>query len=225
MTEKRRQLRVEMDDRAEGSPTVPESGKGQVISPDSMLLSIVTGMTDGKKPAAETGVADAVDMNAEGKDDGDAQDAPRTSDETQSTPLTKKETASAMEKPLTVLIVEDTLELAEVIQATLERMNLTVFHAAHGNKALEKFHELQPEVILLDIGLPDMMGWKIMDAIKEHYNEMPGRMPVIIVITAYDDPANRLVGKLQGVHSYLIKPFTADEIERTVARAIGGVNQ
>jgi len=225
MTEKRRQLRVEMDDRAEGSPTVPESGKERVLPPDTITLSIATGITGGKKPAAETGVADAVDMNAEGKDDGDAQDAPRTSDETQSNPLARKETASTMEKSLTVLIVEDTLELAEVIQATLERMNLTVVHAAHGSKALEKFHELHPEVILLDIGLPDMMGWKIMDAIKEHYDEMPDKMPIIIVITAYDDPANRLVGKLQGVHSYLIKPFTADEIERTVTRAIGGVNQ
>jgi len=40
------------------------------------------------------------------------------------------------------------------------------------------------------------------------------------VITAYGDPANRLVGKLQGVYDYLIKPFTSDEVERVVIGAI-----
>ena len=44
--------------------------------------------------------------------------------------------------------------------------------------------------------------------------------PFIVVMTAYGDPANRLMGKLQGVDSYLIKPFTPDEIERTVRQVL-----
>ena len=119
----------------------------------------------------------------------------------------------------TVLIVEDTIELAEVIEATLERMGLETFHETHGNTAIAKFNELDPDIVLLDISLPDTTGWKILEVIKERF-EVTGQMPVVIIITAFDDPANRLVGKLQGVHSYLIKPFTADEIERTVEGAI-----
>lgn len=118
----------------------------------------------------------------------------------------------------TVLIVEDTLELAEIMQVTLERINLRVFHASHGNKALELFETTQPDLVLLDIALPDTTGWKVLDTIREQ--QRGGIGPKIIVITAYGDPANRLMGKLQGIHSYLIKPLTSDEIENTVRAAL-----
>jgi DNA-binding response OmpR family regulator len=116
-----------------------------------------------------------------------------------------------------VLIIEDTTELAEVIQATLERMNMSAIYETHAAKALARFEELRPNVVLLDIGLPDMSGWKFLEAVKEKYKD---RLPIIIVITAYGDPANRLVGKFQGVHDYLIKPFTPDEVERVVMGAL-----
>jgi DNA-binding response OmpR family regulator len=45
-------------------------------------------------------------------------------------------------------------------------------------------------------------------------------MPKVVIITAYGDPANRLIGKLQNVHDYLIKPFTAEEVERVVLGAL-----
>jgi len=118
-----------------------------------------------------------------------------------------------------VLIIEDTQELAEILQATLRRMNLTVFHASHGIRALEVYDAEHPDLVLLDIALPDMQGWKVLDTIKEQ--RRGGKLPIIIVITAYGDPANRLMGKLQEVHSYLVKPFTPDEIERAVAKALG----
>lgn len=118
-----------------------------------------------------------------------------------------------------VLIVEDTLELAEVLQVTLESMNLRVLHATHGNIALELYNAEHPDLVLLDIALPDMTGWKILDTIREQ--QRGEKSPLIIVITAYGDPANRLMGKLQGIHSYLIKPFTPDEVEQAVAKALG----
>lgn len=167
---------------------------------------------------AETGIISAVEVPSEGKDDDDAQDASRTTAEAK--PIAKSETmknAQGEHAPI-VLIVEDTMELAEVIQATLERMNMVTIHETHGNKALNALEEVKPDVVLLDISLPDMTGWKILDTLKEKYGE--NNLPAVIVITAYGDPANRLVGKLQGVYSYLIKPFTADEVEDIVTRAL-----
>lgn len=225
MTDKWVHLRVDTDDNPEGSPTPPEDDIPSSAAPRGKNRSKTTYGDREIRPAAETGLISSVRFSAEGSDNGDIQDASRTKDETRTTPVTKKETAKVMDKPLTVLIVEDTLELAEVIQATLEAMQLNVVHAAHGNRALEKFHELDPDLVLLDISLPDMTGWKIMDTIKERFENDPTNMPIIIIITAYDDPANRLVGKLQGVHSYLIKPFSADEIERTVSQAISSVTR
>jgi CheY-like chemotaxis protein len=119
--------------------------------------------------------------------------------------------------PKKVLIVEDTTELAEVMEATLQRMGISTKHETHAAKALEVFKEYQPDLILLDIGLPDMSGWKLLDTIKEINKE---NRPKIVVITAYGDPANRLMGKLQDVTSYLIKPFSPDEVERVVGKVL-----
>jgi two-component system response regulator VicR len=118
-----------------------------------------------------------------------------------------------------VLIVEDTVELGELIRATLERMDMLAFHETHGAPALERFDEIRPDLVLLDIGLPDMSGWRVLDAIKEA--KLAFSRPAIVIITAYGDPANRLMGKLQGVGGYLNKPFTRDEIESVVLEALG----
>lgn len=50
-------------------------------------------------------------------------------------------------------------------------------------------------------------------------------MPAVIIITAYGDPANRLVGKLQNVRDYLIKPFTADEVEKVVMKVLSSAGR
>jgi len=209
----------EVDDMAEGSPYAYESREPDTRS-EATDFQVVASDTEKAKSAAETGLITAVNLSGEGKDDDDVQDSDLTSGETQSDPVAEQETETKEQRTPKVLIVEDTTELAEIIQATLERMSMETFHETHGNKALEKFNELNPEVVLLDISLPDMTGWKIMDAIKQRLEETSGKMPVVIVITAYDDPANRLVGKLQGIHSYLIKPFTSDEIEKAVTQAL-----
>lgn len=112
-----------------------------------------------------------------------------------------------------VLIVEDTVELAEVIQATLERMGMTTYHETHAGRALDIFRNQHPDLLLLDIALPDMLGWKLLDELKA--DDMRDQVR-IIVISAYGDPANRLTGKLQEIDTYLVKPFSPDEVERAV---------
>lgn len=124
------------------------------------------------------------------------------------------------EKPL-ILIVEDTAELAEVIQATLENMGMHVEWVSHGSKGLDKLKANPPDVLLLDIGLPDMTGWKVLEELREYMKQhTDSKFPRVVVITAYGDPANRLIGKLQGIDSYLIKPFTSDEVEKVVQKAL-----
>ena len=205
----------EINNQAEGS-----SGNTESVEPDSPLetkqFPAIRGDFD---YIAETGLIAAVSLEAEGRDADDSQDASRTTDETHPAPISLRQAKDQLDKMPSVLIIEDTVELAEVIAATLERMNMETAHESHGNKALERFYQMDPDVVLLDISLPDMPGWKILDAIKEQ-SDAGGKMPIVIVITAYDDPANRLVGKLQGVYTYLIKPFTSDEIEQTVTEAI-----
>jgi two-component system response regulator AdeR len=162
-------------------------------------------------------ISAVADVQAEGKDKDEAQDASRTVDETK--PAPSPETVITASRAHKILIIEDTVELAEVIQATLERMNLRTAHEARGDKAIARYDEMQPDVVLLDINLPDTTGWKILEHIKET-KEKTGKMPIIIVITAYGDPANRLIGKLQNVFNYLVKPFTSDDVEQAVLQAL-----
>ena len=118
----------------------------------------------------------------------------------------------------TVLILEDTIELAEILQATLERMNLKVYHESYGESAIERYMEVKPDVMLLDLALPDTTGWKVLEAIREQ--QRGGKGARIIVITAYGDPANRLMGKLQDIYDYLVKPLKPDDIEAIVRKAL-----
>lgn len=188
-------------------------------SPTATTSMPVVRLAANRGPSAETGLIPIVVMDhREGVDTSDKQDAKRTTAETQQAgSMGNRSPESGRSHLPTVLIIEDTTELAEVIQATLERMDIVTAHETHGTKGIARFESFQPDVVLLDIGLPDMSGWKFLETVKEHYRD---RMPIIIVITAYGDPANRLVGKLQGVHDYLIKPFTSDEVERVVMAAL-----
>jgi len=218
-------LKVNIDDLAEGSaPTMEQQEPFNPFKTSTMPRLTVAP----NAPTSDTGTNAIVDSTAEGTGTDDTQDGSATSGESapsNTTTATKtdsdKKQDISHDKP--VLIVEDTAELAEVIQATLENLGLEVIVAAHGETGLDKYKYNKPEIILLDIGLPDMTGWKFLDTIKEmKQKNQISELPTIIVITAYDDAANRLVGKLQGIHSYLIKPFTPDHVERLVTMAIHG---
>ena len=218
-------LKVKFDDLAEGSP--PRAEQTEPFNP--LKTSVMPRlMIAPDAPISDTGVNLIVDTSAEATGTDETQDGAVTSGE--SVPATfqaLKSSASDKKLDIThdkpILIVEDTAELAEVIQATLESMGLKAITAAHGDIGLNKYKAEKPEIILLDIGLPDMTGWNFLDAIKEMKNKNQiASLPTIIVITAYDDAANRLVGKLQGIHSYLIKPFTPDIVEQLVSMAIRG---
>lgn len=117
----------------------------------------------------------------------------------------------------TVLIVEDTIEFARLTMLTLERIGVRTRHARDGREAVELAMEERPDLILLDLNLPGMSGWQALEKINEHYGQ--NTIPVIVT-TAYSDGANRVVGKLQSVHKYMIKPFKPAELIAVVQSAL-----
>jgi CheY-like chemotaxis protein len=207
------------DELAEGAPNSQEARESadlrQTLTRGPMREGAVS-----RAPLAETGLVAAVVIPAEGTDSSDVQDASRTTAEREVSPQPAYE-YRARSTP-SALIIEDTVELAEVLAATLERMGIATTHESHGHRAFMRYGEMNPDLVLLDISLPDVTGWKVLESIKERQRETGGKMPIVIVITAYGDPANRLVGKLHGVHSYLVKPFTSDEVEQIVRSALSG---
>lgn len=203
------------DPQAEGAPESRDE-REPANPKQTMMVPALRPSSLRSAPVAETGIVAAVVLSGEGADDSDTQDALRTTAETQTTPQPERQVTPR----LSALIVEDTLELAEILQATLQRMHLVTAHESHASRAMARFNEMNPDVVLLDIGLPDAPGWKVLENIKERQRATGGKMPVVIVITGYGDAANRLVGKLHGVFSYLIKPFTSREVEGIVRSAL-----
>lgn len=208
------------DQQAEGSPQSREEREPASPSQTTRTTPAVRPVSPRSNPAAETGVISAVVLPGEGADDSDTQDASRTTAETQTAPVMPP---VEQRTQLSALIVEDTQEIAEILQITLRRMGMITAHESHVSRAFARFYESKPDIVLLDIGLPDGTGWKVLDSIKEHQQQIGETMPIVIVITGYGDAANRLVGKLHGVYSYLVKPFTTHEVERLVRRALSGV--
>ena len=121
----------------------------------------------------------------------------------------------------TVLLVEDSEEFAAIVRETLRRIKVDVYYARDGRMATEYLRNNRPDLILLDLNLPDMTGWNILDHAKQEFEKYPEESrPRIIVLTAYNDPANRLVGKLQDVYRFLVKTTTPIELQNVVREAL-----
>lgn len=119
------------------------------------------------------------------------------------------------------LIVEDSHDVAGIMELTLRHMGIATYRAIDGPAALaflEDHPDELPDVILLDIGLPGMSGWEVLEIVKNTYPQAVFR---VIVLTAFNDPANRLVGKLQDrVVRYMTKPFEVSELAAAVREAL-----
>lgn len=116
------------------------------------------------------------------------------------------------------LIVEDTEDIAGIIQLTLKRLGVDTEHVPNGYAALEFLRQRQPDLLMLDIGMPGMNGWEVLEALKDQH---PDASFPVIILTAFDDPTNKLIGKLQDrVFRYLTKPFDPDVLEAAAKEAL-----
>ncbi len=101
----------------------------------------------------------------------------------------------------------------------LRNLDAEIVHVMSASAALITIEQFQPDLVLLDIGLPDMDGWHLLEALRQE-PRLQSEAPAILVMTAYGDPANRLIGKLQGVDGYLIKPCSIHEVRHAVAESL-----
>jgi two-component system, OmpR family, KDP operon response regulator KdpE len=118
-----------------------------------------------------------------------------------------------------VLLVEDDASLRQVIRGALERTGHTVETADTGLVAAEKLRAGEYDVVLLDIGLPFVDGWQILESLE-------GRSrPSVIVISARGEEQDKVRALNMGADDYLTKPFGADELlarVRAVLRRVRG---
>lgn len=111
-----------------------------------------------------------------------------------------------------ILVAEDEPEIADVLMAYLKRAGFRPVHAADGRRALEAHLSLKPDLVLLDVQMPLVDGWKVLSELR-----VRGNTPVIM-LTAMDQDVDKLTGLRIGADDYIVKPFNpAEVVARTQA--------
>jgi len=88
------------------------------------------------------------------------------------------------EAPLAVLVIEDDTDTRHIYAEYLRSKRLTVFTAVDGRMGLNKIDELRPDVVVLDLMMPRVDGFGVIEYLRRH---PPANKPVVLVITAYAD--------------------------------------
>jgi two-component system response regulator TctD len=119
-----------------------------------------------------------------------------------------------------LLLIEDNATMAATLQRSFERRGITVQCCDHGAKALARWRASLPDVVLLDLSLPDLDG---LDVLRQARAE--GLRTPVLIITARGTVGDRILGLNSGADDYLPKPFDLDELEariRALARRHAG---
>ncbi|QFG01016.1 DNA-binding response regulator [Psychrobacillus glaciei] len=105
-----------------------------------------------------------------------------------------------------ILVVDDEKPIADILQFNLKKEGFQVFCAYDGDEALRKVEEIQPDLMLLDIMLPNRDGMEVCREIRKKY-DFP-----IIMLTAKDSEIDKVLGLELGADDYVTKPFSTREL-------------
>ena len=111
------------------------------------------------------------------------------------------------------LVVDDDKLLLRLVQLNLDKMGIEVLMAEDGQEAIRQATEERPDVILLDIMMPQMDGYEVMRRLK---SEKKTRDIPIVMLTAKSNPGDRQRSQEMGAVAYITKPFRLEELRGTV---------
>lgn len=117
-----------------------------------------------------------------------------------------------------ILIVDDNQDIREVLSTYVAKEGYEPVVAEEGFQALELFRKVSPAVVLLDVMMPGMDGYKVCEKIREE-SDVP-----IILVTAKGEDYERVMGLDIGADDYIVKPFSGEEVMarvRAVLRRMG----
>ncbi|MGE2836302.1 response regulator transcription factor [Mycobacterium sp. SMC-4] len=110
-------------------------------------------------------------------------------------------------KPIQVLVVDDEPVLAELVSMALRYEGWEVTTAGDGATAISRARQTPPDVVVLDVMLPDMSGLDVLRKLREHNPSLP-----LLLLTAKDSVEDRIAGLTAGGDDYVTKPFSIEEV-------------
>ncbi len=114
-----------------------------------------------------------------------------------------------------ILIVDDDRELVDGLRIVLERQGFQVIQAHDGHQAKNVVYHQQPDLVILDMMMPRMGGYPVL----EHFKDKPN-VPPIIMITANEGSRHKAYAEYLGVVDYLRKPFAMERLLEAVTKAL-----
>jgi len=119
-----------------------------------------------------------------------------------------------------VIYIEDEPEMVDLVRLILKRKNYEVIGADGGREGLDMVRRLLPDVVLLDLMMPDMDGWEVYQQLKaeESTRDIP-----VIVITAKAQNIDKVLGlHIAKVNDYISKPFSPKELVDSLQKVFEG---
>ena len=112
-----------------------------------------------------------------------------------------------------VLMIEDDSDIRELLAGRVRRLGLEVVTATTGAAGLKLAREHQPDLVVVDIGLPDIDGWNVIQQLAE--DERTRDIPIVVASIADPEP-----GKSLRIHAHLVKPIKKGALEDAILLAI-----
>jgi two-component system OmpR family response regulator len=109
--------------------------------------------------------------------------------------------------PINVLVVDDESVLAEMVSMALRYEGWTISTAGDGSSAIAAARAQRPDVVVLDVMLPDMSGLDVLHKLREENPQLP-----VLLLTAKDAVEDRIAGLTAGGDDYVTKPFSIEEV-------------
>jgi two-component system OmpR family response regulator len=109
--------------------------------------------------------------------------------------------------PITVLVVDDEAVLAEMVSMALRYEGWNIATAVDGSSAIASARANRPDVVVLDVMLPDMSGLDVLHKLREENPQLP-----VLLLTAKDAIEDRIAGLTAGGDDYVTKPFSIEEV-------------
>lgn len=105
-----------------------------------------------------------------------------------------------------ILVIDDEADIRQAVTLMLARAGYEVIEAANGREGLRRFHAETPDLVLLDVAMPELDGWQTLDRLRD-MSEVP-----VLMLTARGLESDRVRGLDAGADDYLVKPFSGQEL-------------
>ncbi len=117
----------------------------------------------------------------------------------------------------TVLVIEDSASVRRLVEVCLRSLGVTVESAADGIEGLDAIGELKPDVVVLDIGLPKLDGWEVLQRMRANPETADIR---VLVLTAHAQPEVAVQAEEGGADAFMTKPFRPLELRANIEKLL-----